>query len=357
MITDTIKETDKKCEACGGTMEFDPKTGKLVCPYCGTEEEIVVENPEFTAKEQDFQTAEEVRSCDWGTATKTVICKSCGAQTVYDANEIANECPYCGSNQVMEAGDEVVMAPGGVVPFRLDAKDASARFKKWIKGRFFCPKLAKDSAKPAAFKGVYVPFWTFDSKTVSRYSGKYGKKHMVHGKDGKMVEETTWYSVRGEFSHFFDDVLVSASGRQNNVMLGKIEPFRTQEAVEYKPEYLAGFMAERYSIKAKEAWWTAKKKMDEELDRQIQDKIQSENHADCVGSLSIKTSYKNITYKYLLLPVWISSFQYNQKVYHFMINGQTGKISGKTPISWVKVAFVAAAVIVVLAVCMWLTRI
>lgn len=357
MITDTIKETDKKCSACGGTMEFNPKTGKLICPYCGTEEAIANENPEFTAKEQDFSQVEDGGSCDWGTATKTVICKSCGAQTVYDVNEIANECPYCGSNQVMEAGDEAVMAPGGIVVFRLDAKDASERFKRWIGSRFFCPKLAKDSAKPKAFKGVYVPFWTFDSQTVSRYSGKYGKKHMVHGKDGKMVEETTWYPVKGQFSYFFDDVLVSASGKQNEAMLAKIEPFRTKEAVEYKPEYLAGFMAERYSVKAKEAWWTAQKKMDEELDRQIQDKIQRENHADCVGSLSVQTSHKNVTYKYLLLPVWISSFQYNQKVYHFMINGQTGKVSGKTPISWVKAAFVAAAVIAVIAVCMWLTRI
>lgn len=357
MIADTIKETDKKCEACGGTMEFNPKTGNMICPYCGTEEEIVEENPEFTAQEQEFSQIEDNGSCDWGTATKTVICKSCGAQTVYDVNEIANECPYCGSNQVMEAGSEAVMAPGGIVAFQLDAKDASARFKRWIGGRFFCPKLAKDSAKPKAFKGVYVPFWTFDSKTVSRYSGQYGKHRMVRGRDGKMVQKTTWYSARGEFSHFFDDVLVSASSKQNEMMLEKIAPFRTQEAAEYKPEYLAGFMAERYSVKATDAWETARRKMDDELKGRIQEKIRIEKNADCIGMLNIQTSHRNITYKYLLLPVWISSFQYNQKVYHFMINGQTGKVSGETPISWVKVAFVAAAVIAVLAVLMRITMI
>lgn len=357
MIADTIKETDKKCDACGGTMDFNPKSGKLVCPYCGTEKEIQVDNPEFEAEELDFNRAQEDASCDWGTATKTVVCKSCGAQTVYDVNEIANECPYCGSNQVMEAGSDAVMAPGGVVLFKLDANEASARFKRWIGGKFFCPKLAKDSARPKAFKGMYVPFWTFDSQTMSRYSGQYGKNRRVHGQDGKTKIETTWHFTKGESSQFFDDVLVCASSKQNEGMLEELEPFKTKEAVEYKPEYLAGFMAERYTVKMKEAWQTAQKKIRERVREQIHEKIRMEKNADCIGSINIETVHRNITYKYLLLPVWISSFQYNEKVYHFMINGQTGKVSGQTPISWVKVGFAVAAVIAIIAVCMWLTNI
>lgn len=357
MIADTIKETDKKCDACGGTMDFNPKKGNLICPYCGTEKEIKVENPEFEAKELDFNQAQEEASCDWGTATKTVICKSCGAQTVYDINEIANECPYCGSNQVMEAGSDSVMAPGGVVLFKLDSKDASARFKRWIGGKFFCPKLAKDSAKPKAFKGMYVPFWTFDAQTYSKYSGEYGKNRTIRQRDGKTRVETTWHHTKGESAQFFDDVLVCASSKQNEELLEQLEPFKTKEAVEYKPEYLAGFMAERYTVKMKEAWKTAQEKIREGVREQIHEKIRAEKNADCIGNINIQTVHKDITYKYLLLPVWISSFQYKEKVYHFMINGQTGKVSGQTPISWVKVGFTAAAVIAVLAICMWLTKI
>lgn len=355
-ITDTIKETDKKCDACGGTMDFNPSKGNLVCPYCGSEKVIQVNNPKFEAKELDFNRAEAQGSCDWGTATKTVICKSCGAKTVYDVNQIANECPYCGSNQVMEAGDEDVMAPGGVVLFKLDAKAASVRFKHWIGGKFFCPKLAKDSARPKAFKGMYVPFWTFDTQTLSKYSGQYGIDRTVQV-DGKAVVKTSWHSTRGQLSYSIDDMLVCASSKQNEAMLKEVEPYNTKDVAEYKPEYLAGFMAERYTVNMKDAWETAKNRISQILRDEVKQKIKRERHADHVGSINIQTTHRNITYKYLLLPVWISSFQYNGKVYHFMVNGQTGKVSGQTPISWVKVAFTVVAVFVILAILMRLTTI
>ena len=358
-IVDTVKETDKKCDACGGTMDFNPKKGNLICPYCGTEKEIKVENPEFIAKELDFDAAEAdgQGSCDWGTATKTIICKSCGAQTVYDVNQIANECPYCGSNQVMEAGSDAVMAPGGVVLFKLDAKAASDRFRRWIGGKFFCPKLAKDSAKPKAFKGMYVPFWTFDSQTHSQYSGQYGKNRVVRGHDGKMVTKTTWYSTRGQLSYPIDDILVCASARQNEAMLKAVEPYNTKDVAEYKPEYMAGFMAERYTVKMKDAWETARDKIAQIVRGEIHQKICRETGADQIGNIHIQTVHRNVTYKYLLLPVWISSFQYNGKIYHFMVNGQTGRVSGQTPVSAAKAAITVIAVIVILIILMHLTSI
>ena len=345
-VVETIKETDKKCPACGGVMDFSPATGKMLCPYCGTEEEIKEED-DFEAQELDFDQAEDTVSCNWGTATKAVICKSCGAQTVYDVNQIANECPYCGSNQVMEAGDERVMAPGGVVVFKLDAGQASERFKNWIGRKFFCSGSAKESAKPKTFKGVYVPFWTFDSSTFSSYTGQYGKIRQYRDRDGKMRTRTDWYGTRGVLHFSFDDVLVCASSRQNEQMLRGVEPFNTKEVKPYKPEYLAGFAAERYTVKMKDAWETAKTKMKNILHHEVESKIRMEHATSQVRMINVQTSYRNITYKYLLLPIWISSFQYKDKVYRFVINGQTGKVSGQTPVSWLKVLLTVAAVIAV----------
>ena len=345
-VSKTEKETDKKCPSCGGAMEFNPSNGKMTCPYCGYEEEIQVEHRGFVAQELDFSTAgDDDASCDWGTATKTVICKSCGAETVYDVNEMANVCPYCGSNQVMEQENGKVMAPGGVVTFQISAKEASERFREWIGRKFFCPKLAKDSAKPKAFKGVYAPFWTFDSNTKSTYTAEYGIDHVEEDKDGKKHTTTDWYRTSGKYKRFFDDLLISASSKQNEQMLEGLEPYDTTKAVEYKPEYMAGFAAEKYSVKVKDAWEKAKKKIQSMLRRDVEEKIQHERACDHVRDVRINTVHEDVTYKYLLLPVWISSFQYKDKVYHFMINGQTGKVSGETPISWIKVAIVAAVVI------------
>lgn len=121
-IVETKKETDKKCPQCDGILDFDPESGGLICPYCGYKEEI--EQDEKRAEELDFNKAECIENCNWGVEIKTVICKSCGAETVYDNLEISGVCPYCGSNQVMEAKDVNTIAPGGVCIFKVTEKEA-----------------------------------------------------------------------------------------------------------------------------------------------------------------------------------------------------------------------------------------
>ena len=139
-------------------MDFDPESGDLGCLYCGYHEAIEVDEEVKCAAELKFEDAENYENCDWGTEKKTVICKSCGAETVYDALEIAGECPYCGSNQVMESHDSKTMAPGGVVPFKISKKQAGEKFLKWIKGRLFTPRKAKKQATCDTFKGLYLPY-------------------------------------------------------------------------------------------------------------------------------------------------------------------------------------------------------
>lgn len=352
----TMEETDKKCPSCGGVMDFDPQTGGLACPYCGHTESIPVNEEEpGAARELDLAGADHVENCNWGVEKKTVICKACGAESVYDALEISAVCPFCGSNQVMEASNQETMAPGGVVPFQITDKKASELFKAWIKRKWFCPRLAKESAKAKNFKGVYLPYWTFDAKTTSKYSGEYGKDKRVKGSDGEEHTETTWYPAKGQYAEDFDDELICATTNHNQSMLVGIEPFRTAENKAYKPEYVAGFAAERYAVGVKEAWEMAKDVIKGKLRDNISGKIRREKDADHVRNLKVETVFSGLTYKYLLLPVWISSYKYKDKVYQFMVNGQTGKVSGKTPISIPKVIITIAGVILIIALLAWLS--
>lgn len=129
-IVDTKEETDKKCPQCGGVMDFDPASGRLKCPYCEYTEEIKVKRElPVKAEELDFLSATKTANKDWGVATKTVLCKACGAESIYDAMQTAAVCPFCGSNQVMEANEQDTIAPGGVVPFSISDKEASELFK------------------------------------------------------------------------------------------------------------------------------------------------------------------------------------------------------------------------------------
>ncbi len=345
----TLKETDKKCPMCGGTMDFDPKTGKLHCLFCDHTEDIPSDDNEGNekARELDFESAESTGNFDWGTEQKTVTCKNCGATSVYDALEVADVCPYCGSNQVMEAAAVDTLAPGGVVPFKITAEKASENFTGWIKKKWFCPRKAKLSARAEKFQGIYLPYWTFDTDTYSTYTAKYGKNRTVrNGKNESVV--TDWYFTSGDYRKFIDDQLVCGSDRHEQKVLEKIEPFDTEDNKAYKPEYLAGFAAERYSTGLDDAWKTAQGLIHKKLEGDISSLIRSTYSADQVSNIEMKTDFSKITYKYLMLPVWISSFQYNQKIYQFMVNGQSGKVGGKTPLSAFRVLLAILLVIAII---------
>ena len=353
--SETLSETDRKCPNCGGTMDFDPESGKLHCPYCDYQEVIPqAENAPASAVELDFLSAENKETnCNWGIEKKAVVCKSCGAETIYDALAVSSECPYCGSNQVMEAKGEKTLAPGGVVPFKITNEVAGANFKKWIGGKFFCPKLAKDSAKPEAFTGIYLPYWTFDTSTVSSYTGKYGIDRTVRRKDsnGNTVTETVtdWHRTSGIYREDFDDELVLATNRHNSAIINGLAPFETADNKAYKPEYVAGFAAERYTIGLKDGWEIAKKSIFRKINNGVSRKILRENNADHTSDIKVKSTFNAITYKYLMLPIWVSSFQYGGKVYQFMVNGQTGKVYGKTPVSVWKVLLVVGIILAIIA--------
>jgi hypothetical protein len=167
---------------------------------------------------------------------------------------------------------------------------------------------------------------------------------------------TDWYNTRGIHNEFIDDELVNASTQHDRSLMAGLEPFNTKDNLTYKPEYIAGFASERYAIGLKEGWEKAKSSIYSRLRSNIRKNILREKNADRVDGLKTSTVYNNITYKYLLLPIWISSFRYGDKTYQFMVNGQTGKVSGKIPVSPVKVAITAVGVIAALALLWWIAN-
>lgn len=333
----TEKETDKKCPNCGATVVYDPAVGKMHCEYCGYSCELPKPEEGHNVVEIDFESAVNTESCEWGVEKKSVECKNCGAVSIYDALETAAVCPFCGSTQVMPAATDKTIAPGGVCPFTVTKEDAGHSFTKWLKKKWFAPKKAKQSANPEAFKGVYLPYWTYDAQTTSNFTGKAGYDHKVKKKDGSTETQTTWRSVSGVYQKFIDDETVMASKRYMYSGVKGCEPFELTKLIPYNPQVLAGFVAERYSIGLKEGWEIAQSSIQNKLRSSINSYIKAHWHCDRAGSVTFSTIYSNITYKYILVPVWMSSFQYKEKTYQFVVNGQTGKVGGKAPVSALRV--------------------
>ena len=348
VITEGMTEdvTDKKCPNCGATVVYDPETLSMSCPFCGYSRQLPKpEDNGQDVEELDFSSAKNRESLDWGKAKKSLVCKNCGAETIMDEADTAQCCPYCGSTQVMPVdNDEDVVAPGGVVPFEITKEKAAQIFKSWMKGKLFAPNDAKKSCEAKNFSGVYLPYWTYDSQTTSPYEVKLAFDST--DKDGHT--STTYKTYRGIYERFIDDETVYASKKTNNRFIKAASTFDFSKLRKYSPEFIAGFLAERYTVGLDEGWDIAKTQIKAKLQNEIGSMERKRHHADRVSKVTFNTAYSKVTYKYVLAPIWIANFKVKEKIYNIVVNGQTGQIKGEAPVSPLKVA--VAIILAIIAI-------
>ncbi|MBV1908811.1 MAG: hypothetical protein KUG78_05780 [Kangiellaceae bacterium] len=336
-----------KCKQCGAKLTYAPGTSVLKCGYCDYEnnipksEEDIVEL-DFHAhlnKLQDKEILEE---------RLFIKCSSCGAESTSEANITAQSCPFCDTEIVTTAISKKRLKPRSLLPFKIKKSTAKDSYKKWLKGLWFAPNELKKKAKlDVAVKGVYVPHWTYDADTLSYYVGQRGIYYYVSetrtrtNSEGKtetyttQVRKTRWYPAAGTVTNDFDDVLVVASKSLPEKYTRELEPWDLNNLVPYKDDYLSGFKAESYQIDLEQGFNIAKEIMDD----QIRATIRRHIGGDEQRIFSVKTQHNNISFKHILLPVWLSAYRYKQKVYRFLVNARTGEVQGERPWSWVKIAF------------------
>ncbi len=321
-----------KCEACGSNMVFDPEGQSLKCPHCETE--VIF----------DSKGAEEIllgnglnNDRAW-TADEAVVfrCDNCGAKVVMNPGETAKFCPFCGTAHVQKIEELAGIKPNAVIPFTFDDKKAIDFSKAWAKKRFYAPRKFKKNICADNVKGVYTPCFTFDSKTLSYYNGRIGKRHtrvVGSGKNKRVETYVVWRNIAGTYSDCFDDVLITAGSKFGQKELDKVAPYQTNQSREYEENFLYGFMAYHYDSELTECWGVAKTR----IDAAIRNSILSQYDYDVVDYINISTNHSDVTYKYVMLPVYVGNYKYNKKQYNFYVNGSTGRVYGKTPKSWIKI--------------------
>ena len=248
---------DYKCPACGGTLEFDTATQKMKCPFC----ESVFEVSELQAKDAVLQTQEadigqeiaQEDQFDWsGSTTKqwddnamnVFVCKSCGGEIVADENTAATTCPYCGNNTVLSGRLSGVLKPDFVIPFKLDKEQAKAKLKEYTAKRIFAPKAFKSENRLEEIKGIYVPFWLFDSNIDA--SVQYEGTRVRTWRDSKYeYTETSFYDIYRRGNMSFSNIPVDGSTKMPDDLMESIEPFDFSQAVDFQTAYLAGYLADK----------------------------------------------------------------------------------------------------------------
>lgn len=345
-----IKEHKFPCDTCGSDLRYSPGHSHMECDHCGATQEIS-HNTDWRGKsihEMDFRKAVKDQLPEFDMEElRTVSCENCGAHVEFEANTHAAECPFCATPVVTDTGVDRQIKPKALLPFGLSERDARKNMTDWLGKLWFAPNGLRDYArKGRKMQGIYVPYWTYDADTKSAYSGERGTVYyvtkrvsvMVNGKrqtQTRQVPKIRWRSVRGRVARFFDDVLVLGSKSLPKKYTDALAPWDLSEMEPYRPEYLAGFRAEGYTVALDDGYNEARDYMNRMIVRDVKFDI----GGDRQRIHTLDTDVGLLTFKHILLPVWLAAYKYRGETYRFVVNGRTGKVQGARPYSVWKISF------------------
>jgi Zn finger protein HypA/HybF involved in hydrogenase expression len=330
------------CEACGTPVEGLDK----FCPACGTP------NPRFKQPPiVEAQLAEERH--------KFFRCQQCGAEVATDPGQLSYTCPFCDSHYVAEYSPDMTgrQLPEFIIGFAVTPEQAQEKFRQWLRDNsWYRPGDLVTAAVADKMKGVYLPFWSFSMLAESSWSAQIGEywyrtetyTTMENGKlvtKTRQVRETEWWPLSGNHHRYYSGYLVSGSKGLPQSYAERIMPFNLPALKRYEPYFLAGWLSEQYSVPREKALEICQ----QEFYRREQGNVALHLPGDTHNGLVVQTRFRNVNSDLCLLPVYILSYRYLDRLYRFLVNGQTGKCAGDKPLSWQRIGFaVAAAVALVL---------
>lgn len=372
------------CKSCGAKLSFSPGSKALKCPYCAATNDI----PDTDEAVEELSLEAWLAKLEGESEThqqEQIKCTNCGGEQTLAANLYASACTFCGTPLTSKSFAQRLIKPKSLVPFKVTKLQAQDKWRAWIKGLWLAPSALKNYAQSdGGIKGIYVPYWTFDAQTFTKYVGQRGDDHsesyQTTNDKGERITETRtrtdWTNVSGNVSFFHDDVLVpgsasrydgaAAAGRGSNSVAAmksalvqnagavgskivaqfstSLRTWNTKELVPYQDEYITGFQAEAYQVGLKAAFVTGKQL----IDGKVEQLVRADIGGDQQRISSINTQYSHLTFKHILLPMWVSAYIYGGKTYRFVVNGQTGEVQGESPKSGWKVFFLVCGILFVL---------
>ncbi|MCK5834107.1 MAG: hypothetical protein KAG98_00065 [Lentisphaeria bacterium] len=343
------------CSSCGGDVKFTPGSTEVECNYCGATTEIEVE--ERVIVERDFAAVlAKVKGQAPLEEEDVLTCSGCGANIEFDADCASDSCDFCGKALLSEGHKQKLIKPQALLPFKISKADSSSSFKSWLNSRWFLPNQVKQMHQLRPINGCYIPFWTYDALTDTSYTGQRGEYYYVteyytvqqNGKSvrrSRQVRKTRWYAASGVVRDSFDDLLVLASNSLPRKYADELEPWDLEELVPYTRGFLAGYRVETYGVDLEEGFTHAETQMKPVIESHVKRDI----GGDVQRISSVNLHCKDISFKHILLPIWISTYIYKERPYRFLVNARTAEVQGERPWCPLKISLAVLTVAVVIA--------
>lgn len=348
---DARTSTTYLCPQCGGHMIFDNVEGGLSCEYCGF---IQVAEDTSTADEGgqvlDFELPT-TRAHRWAEAQHRLVCDQCGAMTLLAEGERVKHCPYCGSRHLISSDEtEELIDPQSIIIMQIDQQEAVRRIKQWLFSGSFIPDDLRRNVRSSTIRAAYYPFWIFDGTLEMQWTCEV--------KDATS-RTSQWDTQSGVEYENFKDVLIPGLKAIDRKKLAAVEPYDLRAVVDFNPEHLVGWRTLAYNVSMADASLLAREQVAQKMQRSLGGRVlvgQSRRNLRS-GALN----WSGITYRQILLPLWVGAYGYHGKVYRVFVNGQTGVVSGDRPQDKFKVFGIAAigiiaAVVIIFVLIVFLMR-
>lgn len=312
-MADTIK-----CPNCSANLKFEPGAAKLACEYCGgvfNIDEIKTKIEALESKEADAESVE-------------FICNACGGKILADMNTSASFCPFCGSPALVSQRLTGEFTPKYIIPFRYNREKAESAFLKWCKGGKYAPVNFVSKKNIEKLTGLYVPFWLYDMKGDVSLNGT---GHTTTYSGNYTIHKDYEFEINGTLS--FEKMPFDGETRIDDALMEAIEPYDYKKMIPFDYKYLPGFFADRYDQSKEDIEQRALRRGSEYINNDIEAKLKKYDRHQVKKN---DTKIGDIKAEYALLPVWFLHYKYLGKDFYFAMNGQTGEVAGKAPVSRVK---------------------
>lgn len=312
--------TSFACPRCGGRMAYDVTAGQLACEYCGHMEDAQGQGATHEAQVLDF-VMPTTRGHRWAAALQQFTCERCGAQLVLPPGHKTTICSYCGSNHLVASEEHgELIEPQAIGLMQVDQQQAQKLARRWLGSGFFAPDNLLHAGSRLQLRPAYYSCWLFDGTVELRWSCEV--------EDGS-GNTKRWITSSGVETRFFSDVLVPGVKAISYAELKSAGPFDLHDLRDFSPDCLAGWPAILYDIPLSEASLDAREEVVRKLRPQVYHLVElgREKRNFSVGS----GNWSGITFKHILLPLWMGTYTFQGKSYRLLVNGQTGKVVGEKP--------------------------
>ncbi|MFQ6723711.1 MAG: hypothetical protein ACLRFE_00050 [Clostridia bacterium] len=332
----------KTCSSCGGSVEFSPKDKLLKCVKCGNLYNVEYTNYQFKHP-IDWVPDDDVVD-KWISSNRAYKCDTCGAIVTYNRYDIASKCQYCNATSLVDLNELPGLRPEKIIPFKIDKTDAKQQFKNNVLKRKFLPNQFKKDLPNVDISSTYLSAFSFDCMVNATYSGRQSYTKTVRDKDGRSHSVTEYRNFSGKIDKQFIDLVVESSDKINQAEIRGILPYDFSECYDYEDDFIKGYNVGYYNQDVKDAEYVAKEEMVKMLEREIRNRYSS------VDYVNIKPTYSNMIYNYTLLPAYFVNYNYKNKPYINMMNGQTGKLTGKVPRSNAKITLFVLMILLIIGI-------